>query len=377
MSAIPAKGDCGLSDSEQFYSKSQPATREHRVRLRPYGLGWPTTFSEGRSPVGGGNGGHVEMPETLISTRLLEVISNRAAGNGRSPGEPPFSDVQGHFREHDGPGQLDGGCLFGMRRTSNEAPAVVCYPTEPPLSLGIAPHTEQSAFNQHQDPKWYNPAMCGRFYLTASPAELKKMFKVDYLPELVPRYNIAPAQLSPIVIPVEKGRSIHMARWGLVPSWSRDLSLGVGMINAPVETLDEKPAYRTAFAAQRCLVPASGFYEWQNKGVKNQPYRISLRNGALIAFAGLWERWAPENGEPVETFAIITTQATKLVNEVHDRMPAIIAPADYRSWLKASANTAKKLLVPYISGMTIAPVGDRVSNVKNDDAELLRPVVMS
>jgi len=251
------------------------------------------------------------------------------------------------------------------------------HPTEPPLSLGIAPHTEQSAFKQHQDPKWYNPAMCGRFYLTATPAELKKMFKVDYLPELVPRYNIAPAQLSPIVIPVEKGRSIHMARWGLVPSWSRDLSLGVGMINAPVETLDEKPAYRTAFAAQRCLVPASGFYEWQNKGVKNQPYRISLRNGALIAFAGLWERWAPENGEPVETFAIITTQATKLVSEVHDRMPAIIAPADHRSWLTASANTAKKLLVPYISGMTIAPVGDRVSNVKNDDAELLRPVVMS
>jgi len=219
--------------------------------------------------------------------------------------------------------------------------------------------------------------MCGRFYLTATPAELKKMFKVDYLPELVPRYNIAPAQLSPIAIPVEKGRSIHMARWGLVPSWSRDLSLGVGMINAPVETLDEKPAYRTAFAAQRCLVPASGFYEWQNKGVNNQPYRISLRNGALISFAGLWERWAPENGEPVETFAIITTQATKLVSEVHDRMPAIIAPADYRSWLTASANTAKKLLVPYISGMTIAPVGDRVSNVKNDDAELLRPVVMS
>jgi len=266
---------------------------------------------------------------------------------------------------------------LGMGRTLNKAPAVVSYPTEPPLSLGIAPHTEQSAFNQHQDPKWYNPAMCGRFYLTATPAELKKMFKVDYLPELVPRYNIAPAQLSPIVIPVEKGRSIHMARWGLVPSWSRDLSLGVGMINAPVETLDEKPAYRTAFAAQRCLVPASGFYEWQNKGVKNQPYRISLRNGALIAFAGLWERWAPENGEPVETFAIITTQATKLVSEVHDRMPAIIAPADYRSWLTASANTAKKLLVPYISGMTIAPVGDRVSNVKNDDAELLRPVVMS
>ena len=245
------------------------------------------------------------MAASLISTRLLEVISKRSAENGRSPGQPPFPDVQGHFHGHDGPGQLDVADASLDGANLNRGASHSSHPTEPPLSLGIAPHTEQD-----QDPKWYNPAMCGRFYLTATPAELKKMFKVDYLPELVPRYNIAPAQLSPIVIPIEKGRSIHMARWGLVPSWSRDLSLGVGMINAPVETLDEKPAYRTAFAAQRCLVPASGFYEWQNKGVKNQPYRISLRNGALIAFAGLWERWAPENGEPVETFAIITTHAT-------------------------------------------------------------------
>ena len=154
---------------------------------------------------------------------------------------------------------------LGMARTLNKAPAVVSYPTEPPLSLGIAPLSEQSAFNQHQDPKWYNPAMCGRFYLTATPAELKKMFKVDYLPELVPRYNIAPAQLSPIVVPVEKGRNIHMARWGLVPSWSRDLSLGVGMINAPVETLDEKPAYRTAFAASGVLCRQAVFMNGRTK----------------------------------------------------------------------------------------------------------------
>src|SRR6516164_10398916 len=171
--------------------------------------------------------------------------------------------------------------------------------------------------------------MCGRFYLTATPAEMKKMFKVDYVPELVPRYNIAPAQLSPIVIAVEKGRSIHMARWGLVPSWSRDLSLGAGMINAPAETLEEKPAYRVAFEAQRCLVLASGFYEWQAKGTKKQPYKIALRQSALIAFAELWERWTPEGGDPVEPFAIVTTRASKLVSEVHDRMPVIIAPADH------------------------------------------------
>ena len=165
-----------------------------------------------------------------------------------------------------------------------------------------------------------------------------------------------------------------MARWGLVPAWSRDLSLGAGMINAPAETLEEKPAYRVAFEAQRCLVLASGFYEWRAQGTKSQPYKIALRNGALFAFAGLWESWAPENGETVETFTIITTQASKLVREVHDRMPVIIGPTDYQRWLTGPVSTAKKLLVPYTSGLTIAPVSDRVSSVKNDDVELLRPI---
>jgi putative SOS response-associated peptidase YedK len=219
--------------------------------------------------------------------------------------------------------------------------------------------------------------MCGRFYLTATSAEIKKMFRVDTMPERVPRYNIAPAQGSPVVIATEEGRSIHMAQWGLVPSWSRDLSLGTGMINAPAERLDQKPAYRAIFDAQRCLVPASGFYEWQTKGAKSQPYKIAPRNRALFAFAGLWERWAPEVGEPVMTFTIITTQSNKLLREVHDRMPVIIAPGDYQRWLTAPADPAKKLLVPYTSGMTIAPVSDRVNSVKNDDAELLRPIVIS
>jgi putative SOS response-associated peptidase YedK len=99
---------------------------------------------------------------------------------------------------------------------------------------------------------------------------------------------------------------------------------------------------------------------------------MALRSGALFAFAGLWEKWAPESGEPVETFAVITTQANKLVSEVHDRMPVIIAPGDYQRWLTAPQNTARRLLVPYTGGMTIAPVSDRVINVKNDDVELLR-----
>jgi putative SOS response-associated peptidase YedK len=214
--------------------------------------------------------------------------------------------------------------------------------------------------------------MCGRFYLTASSAEIRKQFKLDKMPELVPRYNIAPMQTSPIVVAEENGRALHMARWGLVPSWSRDLSPGAGMVNAPAETLEEKPPYRKAFDAQRCLVPANGFYEWQTRGTKKQPYKIAVRSGTLIAFAGLWERWTPEGGEPVMTFTIVTTRASKLVSEVHDRMPVIIAPPDHQRWLTAPALTAKKLLVPFAAGLTIGAVGDRVNNIKNDDVSLLQ-----
>jgi len=218
----------------------------------------------------------------------------------------------------------------------------------------------------------YTPRMCGRFYLTASAAEIRKQFKLEKMPELVPRYNIAPMQTSPIVIADENGRELHVSRWGLVPSWSRDLSPGAGMINAPAETLEEKPAYRKAFSSQRCLVPANGFYEWQIRGTKKQPFKIALRHGALIAFAGLWERWTPEGGDPVETFTIVTTRASKLVSEVHDHMPVIIAPADHQRWLTAPAEAARKLLVPFAAGLTIAAVGDRVNNIKNDDVSLLQ-----
>ena len=214
--------------------------------------------------------------------------------------------------------------------------------------------------------------MCERFYLTATPTEIKRQFKLDKAPELMPRYNIAPTQLSPIVISKGKGREILVARWGLVPAWSRDLSLGAGMVNAPAETLEAKPAYRVALQSQRCLVLANGFYEWQTRGARKQPYKIAVRNGALIGFAGLWERWTPETGEAVETFAIITTEASRLVREVHDRMPVIIAPADHQRWLTASVDAVKRLLVPYTTGLTIVPVGDRVNSIKNDDVSVLQ-----
>jgi putative SOS response-associated peptidase YedK len=216
--------------------------------------------------------------------------------------------------------------------------------------------------------------MCGRFYLIASAAEVKRKFTLDQVPELVPRFNIAPTQSAPIIVGEAKSRSVHLARWGLVPSWSRDLSLGARMFNAPAEEIEEKPVFRSAFAAQRCLVPANGFFEWQTRGARKQPYKIGLRNGALCAFAGLWEKWTPEAGEPVETFTIITTRANRLVGEVHDRMPVIIGPGDYQRWLTASEATAKRLLVPYTGAMTITPVSDRVNNIKDDDVGLIAPI---
>jgi putative SOS response-associated peptidase YedK len=218
------------------------------------------------------------------------------------------------------------------------------------------------------------PRMCGRFYLTATPAEIKKQFKVNEVLEFAPRYNIAPTQSSVIIVADGRGRGLHMARWGLVPPWSRDLSLGAGMINAPCETLEQKSAFSTPFRSQRCLVPANGFFEWQSQGTKKQPYKIALRNGALIAFAGIRERWTPEIGEPVETFTIVTTNASKLVSEVHDRMPVIIGPDDYNRWLTASAEAARNFLVPYRSGLTIAPVSERVNSLKNDDVGLIAPI---
>lgn len=219
----------------------------------------------------------------------------------------------------------------------------------------------------------YNRGMCGRFYLVASAAEMRKTFKLDGVAEPVRRYNIAPTQASPIVVAEDRVKRLETARWGLVPPWSRDLSQGGRMINASGESIDDTPAFRAPFRTQRCLVPASGYYEWQVRGARRQPYRIALRSGALLAFAGLWERWTPEAGDAVETFTIITTRANKLVAEVHERMPVIIAPADHQRWLTGSEQTAKRLLVPFTGAMTIARVSDRVNDIKQDDPGLIAP----
>lgn len=188
------------------------------------------------------------------------------------------------------------------------------------------------------------------------------------------RYNVAPTQDVPVVRAVGGGgRELATPRWGLVPPWAKEASFGAKLINARAETVDRLPSFRAAFRRRRCLVAADGFYEWRKteKGPK-QPYLIELADGQPFAFAGLWERWEKSpDGRPLETCTIITTEANPLLRPIHDRMPAILAPASQDAWLDwegFDVERAKALLNPYpAEAMAAHPVSPRVNDVKNDD----------
>jgi putative SOS response-associated peptidase YedK len=203
---------------------------------------------------------------------------------------------------------------------------------------------------------------------------------------VAPRYNIAPTQPVLAIIPSQTGRgesnrgnvATHF-QWGLVPSWAKEAAIGAKMINARAETVAEKPAFRHAFRRRRCLIPASGFYEWQARanGPK-QPFWISAADGGLLTFAGLWESWMSADGSEIETCTIITTTASESLAPIHARMPVIVAAADFQTWLDVSDETASAaasaLLRPAADGVTTArPVSTRVNSVRNDDASLIEP----
>lgn len=225
--------------------------------------------------------------------------------------------------------------------------------------------------------------MCGRYNLTANPHDLIEHFEVAVIPfdlaELHPRYNIAPSQTVPAVRMGEGGRELTLLRWGLVPSWAKDPKTGYKMINARAETVATKPAFRVAFKRHRCLIPATGFYEWQAIAGGKQPYHIGLRDGGLLAFAGLWEHWRGEGeGEVIESCSIIVTEANALVRTLHDRMPVILKPQDYARWLNSDvieAETLTPLLQPHdATRMRAYKVSKHVNNARNDDATCLAPV---
>ena len=218
--------------------------------------------------------------------------------------------------------------------------------------------------------------MCGRYELHTHPAALALAFGLAHPPAISPRYNIAPMQEVPVVRLARTGeRELAQVRWGLVPRWAKDPSIGARMINARAETLAEKPAFRTSLRRHRCLMPADGFYEWKAvPGAGKQPYHIGMKDGALFALAGLTERWLSPEGETLDTCTIVTTQANALLDPLHDRMPLIIAPADYERWLDVRNDDVAGLLVPYPSdAMAYYPISTRVNAVRNDDAQVIEP----
>ena len=219
--------------------------------------------------------------------------------------------------------------------------------------------------------------MCGRYTLRSPAANVARAFQVDATPSLFPRYNISPTQSVPIVRQAA-AREMVLARWGLVPSWASDLSIGYKLINARSETADSKPSFRSAFRQRRCLVVADGFYEWKKNGAKHkQPFHIHLNDGSVFGFAGLWEHWQSAEGEVVESCTILTTEANALMKDLHDPMPVILGPADYDRWLDLSAKDVaalQALLVPFPDeGMISTAVSSYVSNARNEGPKCLDP----
>jgi putative SOS response-associated peptidase YedK len=217
--------------------------------------------------------------------------------------------------------------------------------------------------------------MCGRFALFASGDEIAQLCGLAEAPDLAPRYNVAPTQPVAAVRLDDARRALVMLRWALIPAWASDPAIGHSLINVRAETVGEKPAFRAAFKVRRCLIPASGFYEWQATGAKHkQPYHIRMRDGRPFAFAGLWERWQGGDGEPVETCAILTTEANAMVRPVHERMPVILGPGDFAAWLdpRTAAEHLHALLRPYpAEAMEAVPVGRYVSNPRNEGPQCL------
>lgn len=214
--------------------------------------------------------------------------------------------------------------------------------------------------------------MCSRYFLDADGNVIAYTFTVPLNERIRRRFNIAPTQEAPVVrIGTGGAREIAMLRWGLVPAWAKDLSVGTKMINARGEGAATKPAFRDAMASRRCLVPATGFFEWQGVAGRKQPFAISLPDRPLFAFAGLWETWKPRGGNAVQTFTIMTTDANEAVAKIHDRMPVILPKEAEGAWLEGALPDANALLRPYEGAVSLRAVSRVVSNVNNDVPECL------
>lgn len=225
--------------------------------------------------------------------------------------------------------------------------------------------------------------MCGRFTITLPLDELIVRYLIfeNRLAKFAPNYNVAPMQFIPAVISGKQGNRLGELRWGLVPSWAKEDKIGGSMINARAESLTEKPAFRKLLTSRRCLIPADGFYEWQQRAGGKQPFRIVMKDGGLFSFAGLYDIWSDPQGNKLATCTIITTEPNSLMAEIHTRMPAILRPEHEAEWLARDNTDAVpllRLLQPYdVTKMRAYPVSPTVGNVRNNTKELLEELKSS
>lgn len=222
--------------------------------------------------------------------------------------------------------------------------------------------------------------MCGRFRLSKRKQLIEEYFDASGDEDWSPRYNTAPTQPVPVIRqhPKEQKRVFSLMRWGLIPSWAKDLSVAASTINARSETAAIKAAFREPMKLRRCLIPADGFYEWRRTNRSKQPFCFEVNDGELFAFAGLWDGWRDPNGQWIRSCSILTTTPNAVTSLVHDRMPVILDKANYNLWLDPGMTNVEELrhlFRPYdASLMRSYPVSSRINHVTNDDAECSTPI---
>ncbi|HEX5777574.1 MAG TPA: SOS response-associated peptidase [Xanthobacteraceae bacterium] len=219
--------------------------------------------------------------------------------------------------------------------------------------------------------------MCGRFALLSAPEEIRRQFGYGEQPNFPPRYNIAPTQAVPVVFAEHGVRHFRLMRWGLIPSWVKDPKQFALLLNARIESINDKPSFRGAMKYRRGLIPADGFYEWRKQGKTKQPFFIRARGGEPFAFAALYETYTDKDGGEIDTAAIVTTSANGTLAPIHERMPVIVPPENCEAWLDCNRVDAKQAaaLVGRAPDdfLEAIPVSPRVNSVKNDDPENLAP----
>lgn len=222
--------------------------------------------------------------------------------------------------------------------------------------------------------------MCGRFVLKDNARTLAEHFHATAEFELSPSWNIIPSsRICVITVDADGRRHLRQMRWGLIPSWAKDEAIGNRLANARGETLSERPSFRSAFKYRRCLIPASGFYEWKTEGRAKFPWYISYKSGEPMALAGLWESWHPKDREPLESCCIITTDANELMRSVRDRMPVILDAQQWEAWLSLNEKQGDKLSPMLRSHdprpMQAWPVTRELNRVGfRDDGELIKRI---